>query len=486
MALLAACCLLVATGTAAQDHTDAGVRVRGTTGPGSGDAGSAGSISGAGADGGAPVEGVRHLVPPQLVTSPEITLPEGAAPLPEDATVGLGLVIDADGHVTDAQILVPLRDDVDARVLEAARQMRFEPARRDGVAIPSRVRFQFHVSPPAAAPSRGGGGVAASATTTTSTSTSTTSTSTSTTSTSTTSTTPTSTTPTSTTPAPPLAFGATATVDRPEPGAASRIVLHAQELTTVPGTFGYPLRVVQALPGVARSPYSLGFFAVRGASFENTGFLVDGYYVPILYHLGAGPAVISARLVDQLRFYPGGYPVEYGRFTAGIIAVDTAPPHVEAPHFELEVDLLRASALGIVPFDHGRGTVAVAYRRSYYELLLPLLVKGVNLSYQDWQVRADEKISDRLSASVFVFGSDDNLDTSQAAGAGVTSDTTQTGITYGFIRAIAGLTLKLSHHGRLRWSGSIGHDASDSARPRRARAPSGRSSRPSPSARASS
>ena len=41
------------------------------------------------------------------------------------------------------------------------------------------------------------------------------------------------------------------------------------------------------------------------------------------------------------------------------------------------MDLLRASALAIVPFGDGKGSVALAFRRSYYELLLPLITDDV-------------------------------------------------------------------------------------------------------------
>src|SRR5690606_19654842 len=108
-----------------------------------------------------------------------------------------------------------------------------------------------------------------------------------------------------------------------------------EELSTVPGTFGEPLRAVASLPGVARSPYGLGFFLVRGSDFQNTGFLVDGFQVPILYHVGAGPAILHTRLVDQMHFYAGNYPARYGRFGGGLIAVDTAIPRLEGPLGEI-------------------------------------------------------------------------------------------------------------------------------------------------------
>lgn len=387
------------------------------------------------------------LTPPRLLDSPELELAPGTEPLPEDAAVELQITIAADGTVSDAQIVTALREDIDPLVLDAARRMRFEPARRDGVAIPATIRFRFRVRvpapeplpvepPPEGATTGGGAPIEPGATPV-----------------------PAPTAPPDLEPPPPEAsFGATAVVERPEPGAATRIVLEAEELTTVPGTFGEPLRVVATLPGVARTPFGLGYFVVRGASFENTGFLIDGYWVPILYHLGAGPAVISSRLVERLRFYPGGYPVEQGRFIAGLIALDTAPPPANTLHLEAEVDLLRASALAILPFDEGRGSVALALRRSYYDLVLPLIIDGIDLAYTDWQIRGDYRLTDRLSASLFVFGSYDLLDTTLATGAGVTAGSTNTSFEYAFTRAIASLQLKLPDEIRVTWSGSVGED----------------------------
>src|SRR5207237_6116307 len=72
----------------------------------------------------------------------------------------------------------------------------------------------------------------------------------------------------------------------------SRITLRGPEIRQVPGTFGDPFRVIQALPGVASVVSLLPFPVVRGASPSSTGFLLDGSRVPLLYHLLSGPAVV--------------------------------------------------------------------------------------------------------------------------------------------------------------------------------------------------
>lgn len=403
------------------------------------------AIAAAQDDADAGVPAAPRLTPPRLVDAPPVTLPEGTEPLPDDAAVELQITIAADGTVQEATVIGPLREDIDALVLEAAQSMHFEPATRDGVPIPARVRFRYRITPPAPPP-------------------------------------PEETAPEETeeeseeteaneeeaapseaiseveTEGDMAPIGVEARVERPEPGASERITLQAEELTTVPGTFGEPLRVVASLPGVARSPFGLGFFLVRGASFQNTGFMVDGFQVPLLYHLGAGPAVISSRLVSRLNFYPGGYPAMYGRFSAGLIALDTAPPPTDSIRGEASLDLFRASALVVIPFDNGKGSVAGAIRRSYYELLLPLIAPGLNLAYTDYQLRGDYRVDSRVSLSLFFFGSDDVLDQSGQLGGGIASAGSQTALGYDFQRLIARVNLRLPMNARLSLAGMLGRD----------------------------
>ncbi len=387
---------------------------------------------------GAQPEGPRpELRPPELLEAPEVALPEGAEPLGEDASVLLLLTIDREGAVTDVEIVEPLREDADALVLEAARAMRFSPATRGGETVPARVQFRFRVTQPSAAqeePRDDEEGDEA---------------------------------PSEENEEPVL--GVTAVIERDqEEGAAGRITLRGEELTTVPGTFGEPLRAVASLPGVARSPFGLGFFLVRGSDFQNTGFLVDGFPIPILYHLGAGPAILHSRLVEQMHFYAGNYPLRYGRFGGGLVALETSAPALRSPMGELSVDAARASVFAAVPFEGGRGVVAAAFRRSYFELILPFIQPGIDLSYTDYQALAQYRVDDRLSLSVFFFGADDRLDQSgQLGDGGFLSEGSRSAASFDLQRLIASLRITLPSGPRIRISGMLGRDASgfDTAQP---------------------
>src|SRR5262249_27773134 len=58
----------------------------------------------------------------------------------------------------------------------------------------------------------------------------------------------------------------------------------AAEARAVPGASNDVLKVVQALPGVARPPPGSGELVVWGAGAKDTRVFVDGVPVPALYH----------------------------------------------------------------------------------------------------------------------------------------------------------------------------------------------------------
>jgi TonB family protein len=89
------------------------------------------------------------LSPPVLKNRTKALYPPEALARRQEATVGLELRLDAEGLVLDARVISPAGQGFDEAALEAARQFRFEPAKRNGVAIASTVKFsyEFHLSP---------------------------------------------------------------------------------------------------------------------------------------------------------------------------------------------------------------------------------------------------------------------------------------------------------------------------------------------------
>jgi TonB family protein len=217
----------------------------------------------------------------------------------------------------------------------------------------------------------------------------------------------------------PKAFGNETVIhgDRDKKEVVKR-TLDREELENVPGSFGDPIRVIQDLPGVARTPFGLGQLIIRGASPAETDTELDGVSIPILFHLGGGPSVVNPQFLDHIDFYPGGFGARYGRAIGGVVDVYTRRGAADTLHGEAKVDLLDADVFLEAPVAPGV-SVAAAARRSYVDAILPLLLSNNLLvvpQYWDYQVRADfgppknqPLASGQSRVDVMAFGSNDVL-----------------------------------------------------------------------------
>ena len=77
---------------------------------------------------------------------------------------------------------------------------------------------------------------------------------------------------------------------RAERQEVSKVELQRQEVSKVPGTFGDPVRVIENLPGMNRTPGGLGgALLVRGDRPSSTSVYLNGVQIPLLYHFGGTP-----------------------------------------------------------------------------------------------------------------------------------------------------------------------------------------------------
>jgi hypothetical protein len=234
------------------------------------------------------------------------------------------------------------------------------------------------------------------------------------------------------------------TAETPEEDSIS---LQREELVHTAGSLGDPFRVIESLPGVAQTTWPLPFYAIRGANPGNTGFFIDGVRAPALFHFALGPSVIHPFFIQDLEFYPGGFPVEYGRYVSGIVTANTATPPTDRLHVSADVRLFDAGGIAASPFDDGKGTVAVAGRYSYTGLILSAFSNAYSLDYWDYQVRVQHTLGPG-TLTLFAFGSGDNLDQKNP-------DKTD----YGFPGApqpiAPGLAKLMFHRAQLRWDGAV-------------------------------
>ena len=197
------------------------------------------------------------------------------------------------------------------------------------------------------------------------------------------------------------------------PGAAK---LSRDEVRRLPGTGNDLLRALSALPGVASFPLPLGDsgLVIRGSAPEDSQFLIDGFEVPALYHQVGFRSIVPTEAIDSVDYLPGGFGVEYGRATSGIVALTTRPGAQGASE-QFEIASLDGGVLA--QGSSGRLRYMLAFRRSTIDLLLPMLLPSdLDLSlttvprYYDEQLRVDYALSSRWKLTFSSFGSDDALE----------------------------------------------------------------------------
>ena len=191
-------------------------------------------------------------------------------------------------------------------------------------------------------------------------------------------------------------------------------VISVAEVRRIPGTFGDPVRVIQNLPGAARSPFGTGGLVIRGANPEDSAVYIDGIRIPLIYHLGGYVSVINSDLIEAVNYLPGSYGVQYGRSMGGVVDVTTKQEFPETARASWSTDLLDSGGVyqGRVGEDWG---VAIAARRSYIDAVLTIdgLLPNPSLTvrprWYDYQLKADRLDTERDRLSVFIFGFQDDL-----------------------------------------------------------------------------
>ncbi len=192
--------------------------------------------------------------------------------------------------------------------------------------------------------------------------------------------------------------------------------IDAEEVRTVAGTQGDTLKVLQDLPGVARTPFGLGLLVVRGSEPAETLVYADGVPIPMLFHFGAITSVVSSDVVEGIDFYPGNFGVAHGRATGGTVEVRTREAKREW-HGAAQVDVFdgRVEVEGPV----GRGSAYASLRRSWIDAVLAVALPRVAPDaandlrvaprYYDYQAKLSLPLLGG-QASVFAFGSDDKME----------------------------------------------------------------------------
>jgi len=207
----------------------------------------------------------------------------------------------------------------------------------------------------------------------------------------------------------------------------ARRTLQLEEVQRIPGSQGDAIRVVQNMPGVARTPFGIGLLVVRGSPPQDTGVFLDGQRIPSLFHfggIGGLTSVIHSSILEEINFMPGGFGPQYGLVSAGAVELKSRAPKNDRVRGEAKLDMLtliptNVSVLveGPVTEDPNDGAFLFSLRRSAIDGVFAAATEIFDLNatlaprYYDYTARYDVPIKgdNKRSLTLFTYGSDDEL-----------------------------------------------------------------------------
>jgi hypothetical protein len=186
--------------------------------------------------------------------------------------------------------------------------------------------------------------------------------------------------------------------------------LSVEEIRAIPGAGNDILRAAQALPGVARIPFSFGGLVLRGMSPRDTSVYLDGIEVPLAFHFGGVTSFYPGGMLSDLTVTPGGFDASYGRAQGGLVTLTTREPRTDRFRMGGSIGLFDSSVQAEGPL-LGGGFLA-GLRRSYFDTIAgPFVASDIPLpSYWDFQLRMAWGDPRRYGRIVpMVFGSIDRV-----------------------------------------------------------------------------
>jgi len=196
--------------------------------------------------------------------------------------------------------------------------------------------------------------------------------------------------------------------------------LSQEEVRTMPGSQGDPLRALQSLPGVARAPFGAGLLVLRGANPRQSTVFVGDHPVPFAFHLSGLSAVLPAGAIESMEFAPSNFAPAFGNTAGGLVSITPRVGRRDGHHGEASLDLGGVGGLAEGPI--GKGSFVVAARRAHLDL--PLRAWGalnpwnttIYPSYYDYQAFYDRPLGGGQRLHVGFLGAGDRLAFKEIAG----------------------------------------------------------------------
>lgn len=156
----------------------------------------------------------------------------------------------------------------------------------------------------------------------------------------------------------------------------SKVSMDVEDIKNLPNVGEADVaRSMQLQPGVCGANESSAGLAIRGSGASNTLVLMDGYTIYHADHFMGFFSPFNTNAISSTDLYKGGFPVEYGGRTSGVMVVKTKTADLNKFHAGIRTGLLASDCSVEIPFK--KASLILLGRKSYTGFLESGLYKKI-------------------------------------------------------------------------------------------------------------
>lgn len=175
------------------------------------------------------------------------------------------------------------------------------------------------------------------------------------------------------------------------------------------------VRQLQSLPGVNTVGEAAAGFNVRGGSIDQNLVLYDGLPLFNTSHALGFFSAFNSEAVQELSFYRGGIPAEYGGRVSSVLDIRSKSGDMEKWKVNGGIGLVSANLMARGPIKKNKTSIAIGGRGTYANWYLDLLkntykdLSNSQVGFYDAEVRVDHLINEKSRLSFSYYRSYDKL-----------------------------------------------------------------------------
>lgn len=166
------------------------------------------------------------------------------------------------------------------------------------------------------------------------------------------------------------------------------------------------IKTLSSLPGVTQGSEGSADVFVRGGTSDQNLFVVDGNTIYKPSHLMGFVSSISPGIIQEVDFYKGSFPVDFGGKLSSVIDIKTRDPLNDTLGVEAELSTLSGKLTFASPIVKNKAAILLSARATYYDKIIRPFVSDDEYSlagFYELFGKVSHKISQNENLMIILF-----------------------------------------------------------------------------------